>query len=347
MMQTYLRRFALAAFLIAALYPRALEAQTYTTAPVEQLQGTAVTISSRSYPVFAIVNADGTLATIPTYREDDSHTSLDKGIQALGVRGSGCGTPLSGTAGDYQPNQYDSRGSLCVTIDQNTAGSATVTEAATETAGVANAAIVSAYIKAFDGTTFARLRSRAGLIGSSDVGLVTRPFAWSDGTNTAPTMDAVGRPGFQKITDGTNTMPTMDSVARPGFMKVTDGTNSVVVDPCAGNAKVYTPISQTTGTRLIVGTSAKKIYVCSIVLVGADAENVSLVAGTGSVCATSTVAVIGGTTAAAGPNLAANGGFSAGNGASSIAATTVNADDLCLFQSASGRVAGVMTSVVQ
>lgn len=226
-------------------------------------------------------------------------------------------------------------------------GSAVVTEAATESAGVASTATVSAYIKAYDGSTFARLRSRAGLIGSADIGLVTRPFAWSDGTNTAPTMDAAARAGFQRITDGTNSLPTMDAIARPGFQKITDGTSTLVLDPCQGNAKVYTPISQTANTKLITGTSAKKTFICSILLVGADAENVSLVAGTGSVCATSTVAVLGGATAAAGPNLAANGGFSFGNGASAIAATTVNADDLCLFQSASGRVAGVMTSVVQ
>ncbi len=49
----------------------------------------------------------------------------------------------------------------------------------------------------------------------------------TDGTNTMPTMDVVGRPGFQKITDGTNTMPTMDVAARPGFQKITDGTNTM------------------------------------------------------------------------------------------------------------------------
>jgi len=51
----------------------------------------------------------------------------------------------------------------------------------------------------------------------------------TDGTNTTPTMDAVGRAGFQKITDGTNTMPTMDAAARKGFQAVTDGTNTATV----------------------------------------------------------------------------------------------------------------------
>jgi hypothetical protein len=254
---------------------------------------------------WSAIAAAQAVTVVGTVREDAPHTSGDKGIPAHAVRGSACGTPLSGTAGDYQPLQLDARGSVCVNIDSNSAGSATIAEAATEAAGAANVAITSAYMKAFDGTTFSRLRGRAGLIASGDFGLVTRPFPPSDGTNT------------------------------------------MVLDPCAANAKVYTPISQTANTQLITGTASKKTFICSIVVVGADAENISLVAGTGSTCGTSTVAVLGGATAANGPNLAANGGFAFGNGASAIAATTVNQDNLCLFQSGGGRVAGVMTSVVQ
>lgn len=121
----------------------------------------------------------------------------------------------------------------------------------------------------------------------------------------------------------------------------------MVGDPCQTNAKNYQTISQTANTQLFAGTSTKKTYVCHIIVVGSDAENVSLVSGTGSVCATSTAAVIGSTTAAAGPNLSANGGFSIGNGGYAIAVSAVNADNVCLFQSGSGRVAGVMSYVVQ
>jgi hypothetical protein len=118
-------------------------------------------------------------------------------------------------------------------------------------------------------------------------------------------------------------------------------------DPCQTEAKVYTPISQATGTKLITGTSSKKTYICGVTVVTADAENISFVSGTGSVCGTNTAAVIGSTTAAAGPNLAANGGFVLNNGDRAWAITAVNADDLCLFQSASGRIAGVLVSVVR
>jgi hypothetical protein len=120
------------------------------------------------------------------------------------------------------------------------------------------------------------------------------------------------------------------------------------LDACANNVKTTFPISQATSTQLFAGTSAKTTYICSIVLNGSDAENISLVEGTGTVCATSIAAVIGGTTAAAGMNLAANSGFGLGNGGYTIAsASAVAADNICLLQSGSGRVAGVLTYVKQ
>lgn len=126
------------------------------------------------------------------------------------------------------------------------------------------------------------------------------------------------------------------------------GGTAVVADPCQANAKTSVAISQTANTQIIAGTSAKKTYICSIMVVGADAENISLVEGTVTVCGTGTAAVIGGTTAANGPNMAANGGFTMGNGAATVAiASNANADNVCLFQSGSGRIAGVVTYVQQ
>lgn len=112
-------------------------------------------------------------------------------------------------------------------------------------------------------------------------------------------------------------------------------------DPCTG-IKQSIAISQTASTRYVIGNGHRS-FICSVLIVGADAENVSIVEGTGSTCGTATLAVIGGATAANGPNLAANGGFSMGNGAGTIAAIGVPGDDVCLFESGSGRVAGVMT----
>lgn len=126
-------------------------------------------------------------------------------------------------------------------------------------------------------------------------------------------------------------------------------TSILAADPCLGTAKVFFSISQTANARIITGTSAKKIYLCSFDVVGADAENISVVEGTGSTCATSTIAVPGfpAATAANGWNFAANGGISKGAGIGSIAGTSVNADDVCVFQSGSGRVSGGGSYVVQ
>jgi hypothetical protein len=116
-------------------------------------------------------------------------------------------------------------------------------------------------------------------------------------------------------------------------------------DPCAG-LKSSTAISQTGNTRIVAG-SAGRIYLCSVLVVGADAENISFVEGTGATCATGTAAVIGGTTAATGPNLAANGGFTMGSGGGAVAITATPGTDLCLFQSGAGRVAGNVTYAIR
>jgi hypothetical protein len=119
------------------------------------------------------------------------------------------------------------------------------------------------------------------------------------------------------------------------------------IDPCTAIAKTSVAISQTANAKLFSKTSSKKNYICSIMVVGADAENVSLVEGTKTTneCDTSTAAIIGGTTAANGPNMAANGGFALGNGSTTVANGANNNFDVCLYQSGSGRVAGVLTYV--
>jgi hypothetical protein len=130
-------------------------------------------------------------------------------------------------------------------------------------------------------------------------------------------------------------------------VKSTDGTNTAIIDPCHGQTKLYSLISITSGTQIVTGTSAKKQYICAIQLVTATAQNIALVEGTGTVCATSTLGLMGGASAATGWNLAANGGLTFGNGASAIAATTVNANNICVLTSSSGQISGSMVSVAQ
>jgi hypothetical protein len=71
----------------------------------------------------------------------------------------------------------------------------------------------------------------------------------------------------------------------------------------------------------------------------------TLVSGTGTNCGTSTGALMGGTTAATGWNFAANGGIAFGNGRGALAQTDTNADNVCLLQSGSGQLSGVLSYV--
>jgi hypothetical protein len=126
-------------------------------------------------------------------------------------------------------------------------------------------------------------------------------------------------------------------------------TTGLVGDPCDVNAHVWTPIniSSAANTKIVTGTSAKKTYICHLFLFAAAADNVGIVEGSGTNCATSTLGLIGGTTAATGINLAANQGFESGTGAKAIAASTVNANDFCLITSTAAQLSGVAVTVVQ
>lgn len=112
-------------------------------------------------------------------------------------------------------------------------------------------------------------------------------------------------------------------------------------DPCLGPTKAAGAISQT-ANAVVISTPGREIVVCHVFVQVADAENLSLVYGTGTTCGTGTTAMIGGTTAANGPNGAANGGWVVGNGAAWIARAPAG-NDVCLLQSGSGRVAGNLT----
>jgi hypothetical protein len=97
-------------------------------------------------------------------------------------------------------------------------------------------------------------------------------------------------------------------------------------------------VNQTTSTDLKTFTNFG--YICSIVLVSATAQNLSLVEGTGTVCATAIAALVGGTTASLA--VSANGGFSAVAGIPWLK-TQTTAHHLCLLQSGAGNVSGIIT----
>lgn len=125
--------------------------------------------------------------------------------------------------------------------------------------------------------------------------------------------------------------------------------NQTVADPCTFRKKTYVPINLTSSAKIITGTTALQTYICSFHLVTATAQNIALVEGTGTVCATNIFGLAGGTTAATGWNLAANSGLARGSGSATIMHGTTDANvvaaDVCLLLSGSGQTSGVMSYV--
>jgi hypothetical protein len=125
------------------------------------------------------------------------------------------------------------------------------------------------------------------------------------------------------------------------------GGSAVVADPCQQLTRLSANINLAAGGRIITGVSAKQTYICSMELITATAQNIALVEGTGTTCATSTAGMAGGATAATGWNFAANGGFVKGTGGNWVFKTATAADDVCLLLSSTGQTSGSVQYVQQ
>jgi hypothetical protein len=158
---------------------------------------------------------------------------------------------------------------------------------------------------------------------------------------TAPASPVIGVP---LLWNGT-TYDRWKSAGATGVAAVrpTDGTRNAIIDPCEATLQSYAPISITTAatTRIVAPSASNKTYICHLFLTSAAADNVGIVEGTGGTCGTGTAGVIGGTTAANGPNFAANGGVALHAGGKVAVAQTAGTNvDLCLITSAATPLAG-------
>lgn len=173
-----------------------------------------------------------------------------------------------------------------------------------------------------------------------------------------------------QLPDGHNV--TVDNAAGASAVNIQDGGNSITVDgtvtvgtfpdnepinvsqvggavvaagPCEREVNLYAQIDQTSGEQIITGTASERIYICAYRIITATAQNIALVDGTGTVCATSPTGLLGGSTAATGDNLAANGGLVQPWSPQGWAKTSTDADNVCLLQSGAGQVSGVIVYV--
>jgi hypothetical protein len=123
-----------------------------------------------------------------------------------------------------------------------------------------------------------------------------------------------------------------------GISNVGSGSPSSGTTPMACHTTVA--FSTTADLLLAHSQNAWKIYICSVVLVAAGAESVSIVEGTGATCQTSLRGIIGGFGGTM--SLAANGGFSSVSPFPWIA-SSVAGNAVCLDKSGSGNVSGAIT----
>lgn len=167
-----------------------------------------------------------------------------------------------------------------------------------------------------------------------------------DVTEDAPSVDAVTGPlGMEVRRDAAVSSASTDG---DYATKNQDGNGlswTRFLDPCSGVQKTTTPISITTDTVIISAVSAKRNYICALVVVASAAEIVAVTEGTGSVCGTSEAALVGSTTDANGLSFAANGGLGMGGANATIIAGKTTNVDTCLNVSGANRVSGWVTWV--
>lgn len=220
-------------------------------------------------------------------------------------------------------------------------------------AGIGFLLLVWAYVSAQQPTNTAQINGVTVTMGNGAAGTgVQRVTIASDSTGQVNAIES----GTWTVRHVGNVGGVMDAVTGAAVpanalqIGKTDGTNLLVpyLDPCQRGVKTYDALSFTANTQIITGTSAKKIYFCSIKLTTVAATNVAIVEGTGTVCATGVAKFPGlnASTAATGDQLSANGGYVLGTGGFAIGAETTNADNVCVLVSAANQTSISFSYVV-
>lgn len=117
--------------------------------------------------------------------------------------------------------------------------------------------------------------------------------------------------------------------------------------PFQCNASVA--VSSASSVQVVTAANSNSfVYVCAMSLGSIAGSDFSIVEGTGTTCATNTAALAGGTTAATGYGLAANGSpIQDGGGVGYILKTKTAGDNVCLIVSGTGPLAGFLTTAQQ
>lgn len=157
----------------------------------------------------------------------------------------------------------------------------------------------------------------------------------ANATSTPPSLSSGSQGIFQSLFGALFVQPIFGGTP-------VDATHGLPVNVVSATSTDQCPssisVNQATSTDIL--TSIANLHICSVVLISAAQQAVSLTEGTGTLCANGATGLFGGTTASA--QVAANGGFSA-IAAAPWLITKTTADHLCLIQGTSSNISGVIT----
>lgn len=196
-------------------------------------------------------------------------------------------------------------------------------------------------------TSFLSTSAPGQYLGNCAVGVKVqaRASAWTSGTATITirATNATSRV-FLNSTGLSNGAGTTVSVKTAQTPPIGNDNALVVTQRPDATCSLSFNFNQTANGQIATSAAGLKIYICGIVLVSATAQSVSIVEGTGTACATGTAGIIGGVTPSVA--LAANGGFSSVAASPWVVSKTA-ADNVCLYQSGTGVVSGVISYAAQ
>jgi hypothetical protein len=213
-------------------------------------------------------------------------------------------------------------------------------------------------VKLFDGVNAPAIKSGSASAQQTDPAIVERNpdvgaiadsiYAGSGSATVIGALKGIYAGVASSVPAGSN---TIGNVGISGAVPGASNSVSFGSDPCTFLQKTNQPLTFTgAGTIVVISAiAAKRVFICSMVLMVSAATTLSISEGQGTTCAAPNQAgMIGvGTNVAASSGMAfpANGGLTLGNGTGTVTQTANINTNICLYNAGSATIAGNMTYV--
>lgn len=274
-------------------------------------------------------NAGGILDTTP------GATAPANGLQVGGVYNSSAPSP---STGQFEPLQLDSSGNLKV----NVGNTVTVTFSNSTSDSATGSAVPS--LAGYTGINVGgTMRGQTGVNPTGTVYAAQTDLTSVNGTTTVTAASGVQMVGIEGHAGGAVDAATAAAVPANALYVGGNGSGNLTgLISCDNTAAVNMSTATTTQIIAISGTGGRT-YICAINLVAAAADNVALISGSGTNCASNQAGLAGSTTAATGWNFPANGGLTMGSGLGMIWKSATTNNEICLVTSAATQLSGSIT----